>query len=187
MWAHCFRSRWTSSRPSPMNWVPSARSLMWPRRVQGSQWLSSPLPSSRSSLRLGGWLCAHCGSVSGHSHLNSGVQLFSFNSPRQHLCQTQTDAGDWWHNPDQESNYNFNARNHCLKESPATPPCRLFSLAVVPQFQLSIAFQLATPLSLDHLFHLWFQTPDRKFQILFPLMIREVILFITTHWSSRHI
>ena len=63
MWAHCFRSRWTSSRPSPMNWVPSARSLMRPRRVQGAQWLSSLLPSSRSSLRLGGGLCAHCGSV----------------------------------------------------------------------------------------------------------------------------
>ena len=126
-------------------------------------------------------------SVSGHSRLNSGVQPFSFNSPKQHLCQTQTDAGGWWHNPNPESNYNFNARNHCLKESPAILTHRLFSLAMVPQFQLSTTFLLATPLSLDHLFHLWFQTPDRKFQILLPLMIREIILFIATHWSSPHI
>ena len=125
--------------------------------------------------------------VSGHSRLNSGIQPFSFNSPRQHLCQTQTGAGGWWHNPDQKPSYNFNARNRCLKESPAVPPCRLFSLAVVPQFQLSTAFQLATPLSLDHLFHLGFQTPDRKFQILLPLMIREVILFIAIHWSNPYI
>ena len=186
MWAHYFTSRWTSSSPSPTNWARSARSLMQPRRVQGAQWVGSLLPSSHSSLHLGGGLCAHCG-FSGHSRLNSGMQPFSFNSPRQHLCQTQTDAGGWWHNPDQEPSYNFNARNHCLKESPAVPPCRLFSLAVVPQFQLSTAFQLATPLSLDHLFRLGFQTPDRKFQILLPLMIREVILFVTTHWSSPHI
>ena len=63
MWAHYFTSSWTSSSPSPTNWVRSARSLMRPRRVQGAQWVGSLLPSSHSSLHLGRGLCAHCGSL----------------------------------------------------------------------------------------------------------------------------
>ena len=74
---------------------------------------------------------------------------------------------------------NFNARNHCLKKSPAIPHHGLFSLAVVPQFQLSTIFHRPL-LFLQTTYSIFFfkvqpLTPGRKFQIAVILIIREFI------------